>query len=66
MIRERVGRLVVVCREAPERITGVLTRSDLLLAHAARLDAASQPESTVPRALRRARLTRKTPPPDPT
>jgi CBS domain-containing protein len=37
MVRENVGRLIVVDREAPRRIIGILTRSDLLGAHAQRL-----------------------------
>jgi CBS domain-containing protein len=39
MVRERIGRLPVVHREAPLVITGILTRSDLLAAHRRRLDA---------------------------
>lgn len=46
MVRERVGRLVVVRRDAPTTVAGVLTRSDLLRAHAPRLDAETQPERT--------------------
>jgi CBS domain-containing protein len=38
MVQHRVGRLPVVAREAPERIVGIITRSDLLMAHAGRLD----------------------------
>jgi len=38
MVRENVGRLPVVSRESPRRVTGVVTRSDLLAAHARRLD----------------------------
>src|SRR5690606_36812709 len=37
MVREGVGRLVVVRREAPARPIGVITRSDLLSAHERRL-----------------------------
>jgi H+/Cl- antiporter ClcA/CBS domain-containing protein len=37
MVREHVGRLAVVERDAPRRIVGILTRSDLLSAHAKRL-----------------------------
>ena len=44
MIRERVGRLAVVDRNAPSKVVGVLTRSDLLLAHRPRLEAAHQTE----------------------
>jgi chloride channel protein, CIC family len=43
MVRERVGRLPVVSREHPQRVTGWLTRSDILDAHRQRLaDASSQ------------------------
>ncbi len=52
MVRERVGRLVVVRRDAPTAVAGMLTRSDLLRAHGPRLDAATETEPT----LRRARL----------
>jgi CBS domain-containing protein len=37
MVRENVGRLPVVAREDPRRVVGILTRSDLLRAHEARL-----------------------------
>ena len=37
MVRENVGRLPVVAREDPRRVIGILTRSDLLEAHAKRL-----------------------------
>ena len=37
MVRHNVGRLPVVAREAPARVVGFLTRSDLLSAHARRL-----------------------------
>ena len=40
MVREEVGRLPVVERGDPSRVTGILTRSDLLSAHAQRLDEA--------------------------
>jgi H+/Cl- antiporter ClcA/CBS domain-containing protein len=39
MVREQVGRLPVVTRAAPRRVIGLVTRSDLLTAHARRLDA---------------------------
>jgi predicted transcriptional regulator len=42
MVRENVGRLPVVSREKPDKIVGILTRSDLLSAHAQRLDEASR------------------------
>ena len=44
MVRERVGRLPVVDREAPRRVIGILSRSDLLGAHAPRLAAAHETE----------------------
>jgi CBS domain-containing protein len=37
MVRENVGRLPVVSREDPSRVIGIITRSDLLSAHAQRL-----------------------------
>jgi len=37
MVRENVGRLPVVSREDPRRVIGIITRSDLLSAHAQRL-----------------------------
>ena len=40
MVIERVGRLPVVRREAPRQVVGILSRSDLLAAHAPRLAAA--------------------------
>ena len=42
MVREGVGRLPVVRRDAPDRLTGILSRSDLLSAHMPRLEAASR------------------------
>ncbi len=39
MVNEGVGRLPVVERDAPRRVIGVLSRSDLLAAHAPRLAA---------------------------
>ncbi|HEU0054203.1 MAG TPA: chloride channel protein, partial [Longimicrobium sp.] len=39
MVREGVGRLVVVSREKPSEPRGIITRSDLLNAHGRRLDA---------------------------
>ena len=38
MVREDVGRLPVVARQDPTKLVGMLTRSDLLSAHASRLD----------------------------
>jgi CBS domain-containing protein len=37
MVLEDIGRLPVVAREAPDRIIGILSRSDLLRAHRRRL-----------------------------
>jgi H+/Cl- antiporter ClcA len=39
MVREDVGRLPVVTREHPDRMVGIVTRSDLLAAHGKRLRA---------------------------
>jgi CBS domain-containing protein len=39
MVRAGVGRLPVVERGAPRRVIGMISRSDLLGAHASRLDA---------------------------
>jgi len=41
MVKENVGRLAVVTRDNPRKVTGWLTRSDLLSAHRQRLDDAS-------------------------
>lgn len=41
MVLAHVGRLPVVSRKHPSRLIGIVTRSDLLLAHAPRLRAAS-------------------------
>ncbi len=41
MVLEDVGRLPVVTRAAPRRVVGIITRSDLLAAHADRLRAAN-------------------------
>ncbi len=38
MVRHHIGRLPVVTRDAPRRVVGIITRSDLLMAHASRLD----------------------------
>jgi CIC family chloride channel protein len=42
MVNEGVGRLPVIEREAPHRLIGIISRSDLLTAHAPRLNAASR------------------------
>ena len=39
MVLEDVGRLVVVARDAPRRVIGMVSRSDLVGAHANRLAA---------------------------
>ena len=44
MIREGVGRLPVVDRALPTRVTGIISRSDLLAAHEERLAAATEVE----------------------
>ena len=48
MVTESVGRLPVVEREAPHRLIGIISRSDLLTAHAPRLSAASQVQAGRP------------------
>jgi CBS domain-containing protein len=42
MVREHVGRLPVVNRKAPRVVIGMITRSDLLAAHAPRIRAATE------------------------
>jgi H+/Cl- antiporter ClcA len=42
MVRAAVGRLPVVERGAPRRVVGMISRSDLLSAHAGRLDAGAR------------------------
>jgi CBS domain-containing protein len=42
MVVEQVGRLPVVRREAPRELVGIISRSDLLAAHAPRLEAATR------------------------
>ncbi len=39
MARENVGRLPVVARDEPDRVIGILTRSDIIASHGRRLDA---------------------------
>jgi CBS domain-containing protein len=38
MARENVGRLPVVARDEPDRVIGILTRSDIIASHGRRLD----------------------------
>jgi len=47
MVREGVGRLPVVTRAEPLRVVGILTRSDLLSAHARRLDENAQRQARI-------------------
>jgi H+/Cl- antiporter ClcA len=47
MVVERVGRLVVVGRAAPGHAVGIITRSDLLEAHAHRLDETHHAEQSL-------------------
>jgi chloride channel protein, CIC family len=47
MVREGVGRLPIVARNAPTTVVGILSRSDLLRAHAPRLRDAEQRQLTV-------------------
>jgi CBS domain-containing protein len=46
MVTEGVGRLPVVERHAPRRVVGILSRSDLLAAHASRLAAGRRTPAT--------------------
>jgi H+/Cl- antiporter ClcA/predicted transcriptional regulator len=39
MARQNVGRLPVVTRDQPDKVIGIITRSDVIAAHARRLDA---------------------------
>jgi CBS domain-containing protein len=47
MVRAGVGRLPVVERAAPRMVVGMISRSDLLGAHAGRLDAGQRTEGPV-------------------
>jgi chloride channel protein, CIC family len=47
MVRAGVGRLPVVNRGAPRRVIGMISRSDLLGAHAGRLDAGQRTQGPV-------------------
>jgi CBS-domain-containing membrane protein len=38
MARENIGRLPVVDRSEPDRVIGIVTRSDVIAAHGLRLD----------------------------
>lgn len=61
MVNEDVGRLAVVTRNKPQKVTGWLTRSDLLKAHRQRLEDASLSNREIE--IRAIRLNR--PPADP-
>jgi CBS domain-containing protein len=47
MLLERVGRLPVVTRAEPRKVIGIITRSDLLEAHARRLDETHRAERAI-------------------
>jgi chloride channel protein, CIC family len=47
MVRRGVGRLPVVERRAPRKVIGMISRSDLLSAHAGRLNAGKRRRSRV-------------------
>ena len=47
MVRENVGRLPVVTREAPHKVIGLLTRGDLLAAHGSRLEEGSRKRRSI-------------------
>ncbi|WP_437734769.1 chloride channel protein [Sorangium sp. So ce1335] len=47
MVTEGVGRLPVVSREAPRKVLGMLTRSDLLDAHRSRIEAGQRREQAL-------------------
>lgn len=53
MVTEGVGRLPVVSRQAPRKVLGILTRSDLLDAHRSRIDAGKRREQALAAAMRR-------------
>jgi CIC family chloride channel protein len=60
MVTEAVGRLPVVARDEPDRVIGMITRTDVVAAHARRLDHEKMRDPTVRLSvripLRRARL----------
>ncbi|HEV2181077.1 MAG TPA: chloride channel protein [Gemmatimonadaceae bacterium] len=47
MVRQGVGRLPVVTRTDPNRMVGIVTRSDLLAAHATRLESENRASRTI-------------------
>ncbi len=48
MVLEKVGRLPIVLRENPLQLIGIITRSDLLHAHASRLEEERSAYQTIP------------------
>jgi len=56
MIAEGVGRLPVVAQENPRKLTGWLTRSDLLLAHRRRIEDATHSNAEVEAEVQTVRL----------
>lgn len=46
MVRENIGRLPVVRRDAPRTVIGILTRSDVLMAHRRRLHESQRAEKS--------------------
>jgi H+/Cl- antiporter ClcA/CBS domain-containing protein len=59
MVEHRVGRVVVVERDEPKHIVGILTRSDLLTAHERRLGALRKYQGGVIIATARKRVSRR-------
>ncbi|MBV9108716.1 MAG: chloride channel protein [Gemmatimonadetes bacterium] len=53
MVNEGVGRLAVVSREDPSRLLGIISRSDLLNAHARRIEASRRARVVLRRPSRR-------------
>ncbi|MGH7649728.1 MAG: chloride channel protein, partial [Gemmatimonadaceae bacterium] len=47
MVRQGVGRLPVVTKAEPNKVVGIVTRSDLLAAHATRLDSENRASRTI-------------------
>ena len=55
MVAEGVGRLIVVSREDPGEMLGIISRSDLLNAHARRIEASRRKRVVLRRPMRRRR-----------
>jgi CBS domain-containing protein len=47
MVQQKIGRLPVLSSDAPPQLVGIVTRSDLIEAHAARLQRATHAERTL-------------------